>query len=435
MELTRRELLGTAAVAALGLARPGRVAASTRGRVVVVGAGLAGLVCARELERAGFRATVYEARDRVGGRVLTLRDTFDGGKYAEAGAEFVGERHTHMRALAQSYGIRLEEVRPQHGVVYRRERRTPYEEFATLPVRADVQRFWARLASLRGRALDARSAASLVRELQLTDRARFLVEHDLRDTYGVEAENLSLLFLAEQARLGRGRDRRFRLRGGADLLPLAVARGLDVRLETPVHRIEQRPNGVTVGAGGDEIDAERCVLAVPVPLLGSIEYEPGLPPVLSAAIERLGYGHGVKTVLQYEHRPGGGAVLTDLTFQTAWDTGARLVTAYTTGRNGILYGTVSPRSRVMLAADELDEVFPGSRGLVELGETVSWHTDGWSRGTAVAYAPAHVGRFREALRRPVGRLLLAGEHTDDFTGTMEGAVRSGLRAATLVAAR
>jgi monoamine oxidase len=111
------------------------------------------------------------------------------------------------------------------------------------------------------------------------------------------------------------------------------------------------------------------------------------------------------------------------------------VTVYTAGRNGLLHGTVGTRTRPLLVADELDEVYPGSRGSFELGETVSWHTDGWSRGTAVAYAPAQVGRFREALRRPVGRLLLAGEHTDDYAGTMEGAVRSGRRAARLIAVR
>jgi monoamine oxidase len=401
--------------------------------VVVVGAGLAGLVCARELERAGFRVTVFEARDRVGGRVLTSRDTFAGGRYAELGAEFVGERHTHVRALAHGFGIGLDEVRAPTGVVYRSGRRTPYEKFVTPRVKEDVERFRARLATLQGSALDARSAAaSLIREHRLTDRARFLVEHDLRDTYGVEPENLSLLFLVQQAKLGRGQGKRARLRGGADRLPLALARGLDVRLETPVQRIEQRSGGVTVSAGGDEIDADRCVLAVPVPLLDSIEFEPALPPVLTAAVARLGYGHGVKTVLQYERRGHRGDVLTDLTFQTAWDTGTRLLTAYTTGRNGVLHGTVSTRTRPLLVADELDEVYPGSRGLFELGETVSWHTDGWSRGTAVAYAPAQVGRFRNALRQPVGRLLFAGEHTDDYAGTMEGAVRSGIRAAAAI---
>jgi monoamine oxidase len=146
-------------------------------------------------------------------------------------------------------------------------------------------------------------------------------------------------------------------------------------------------------------------------------------------------------MLQYERAfwRGGGGILADLEFQSAWDAtegqpGRRRVLAtYPTGRSGILYGSVSRRSRAMLAADEVDEVYPGSRGLFEGGETVSWHTDGWSQGSAVAYAPAQVGRFWNAVRAPVGRLHLAGEHADAFAGTMEGAVRSGRRAAAAIA--
>ena len=87
----------------------------------------------------------------------------------------------------------------------------------------------------------------------------------------------------------------------------------------------------------------------------------------------------------------------------------------------------------MLVADELEEVYPGSHAYFESGETVSWHTDGWSQGTAVAYAPGQVNRFQDAIRRPLGRVHFAGEHTDAFAGTMEGAVRSGRRVAEAVA--
>ena len=163
-------------------------------------------------------------------------------------------------------------------------------------------------------------------------------------------------------------------------------------------------------------------------MLASIEFEPRLPPTLGAAVERLAYGNGVKAALQYERRPTGD-VISDLTFQTAWSAGGRLVTALSTGRHGLLLGSVSRRTRPLLVADELDDVYPGSRGLYERGDSVAWHTDGWSQGTTVAYAPGQVNRFQAALRRPVGRVHFAGEHTDAFAGTMEGAVRSGRRAA------
>ena len=418
--------------------------------MVVVGAGLAGLACAEALTRAGFRVTVFEGRDRVGGRVLTIREPFAGGQYAEAGGELVAARDTTFRALARRHGLVLE--RAPHklagGLVYRDRRRTPYARFVTEATRADVERFWASVRALgRGadpRALDARSALSLIRELRLYDWARFLVEHDLRRTYGVEAESLSLLFLVQQTRVGRERSGTLRIRGGNDRLPLALAAGADVRLETPVQYIERRANGVTVTANEDDVVADWCVVAIPVPLLTSIEFLPSLPADLASAAVRLRYGHSAKTLLQYERRfwqarGDSGAILTDLTFDTSWDgtgggRGARgIIVADTSGRNGLLYGTMGKRSRTLLVADEVDEVYPGSRARLGASDTVAWQSEGWSRGSTVAYAPAQVMRFQAAVRRPVGRLLFAGEHTDAYAGTMEGAIRSGLRSARAIA--
>ncbi len=94
-------------------------------------------------------------------------------------------------------------------------------------------------------------------------------------------------------------------------------------------------------------------------------------PALQAAIEELRYGHGVKTILQYEKGfRARGSVASDLSFQAASIAGNRVVTAYTTGRNGLLYGTISKHTRPLLVADELGEVYPGSRGRYLLGESV-----------------------------------------------------------------
>ena len=404
--LSRREFLGAAAAVPLGLR-------AKRRHVVVVGAGLAGLACARRLEQLGFRITVLEARDRVGGRVFTLRD----GLNAEAGAEFVAANHSLVRSL-----IPVEAVPPSRPDVYRRGRQWQHGARAA----SDAVRFTKHIASLKpAPALDKRSAAWLIRDVGLSDRGRFLVTHELRDEYGVEPEYLSALFVAQQARSPR--QRAFRIRGGADRLPLALARGLDVQFEEPASHVEQRTSGVSV----DGIDADYCVVTVPVPVLASMEFEPELPTVLTAAIERLAYGNVVKTVLEYE-RSAPENVLSDLTFQTAWSRG-HIVTAYTAGRNGLLLGSVSRRTRPLLVADELDEVYPGSRSLYGRGESYAWHTDGWSQGTAVAFAPGQVNRFQAAVRRPFGRVHFAGEHTDAFAGTMEGAVRSGRRTAEAIA--
>ncbi len=419
--LTRREFLGAAAAVPLGLR-------AKRKHVVVVGAGLAGLICARRLQQLGFRVTVLEARDRVGGRVLTFRE-FDGGRYAEAGAEFIAAHHQQMLGLLRQLRIGFDFADRFFPDVYRRGRRHPFKRFISGKTGDDIGRFRVRVASMRpSPALDARSAAWLIRDLGLSDRARFLIGHELREAYGVEPEYLSLLFYVQQSRVSRDAATLFRIRGGADLLPLALARELDVHLEEPASHVERSARGVSV----DGTDADFCVVTVPVPVLASMEFEPELPPVLTTALDLLAYGHGVKSALEYARRPTRG-VVADLTFQWAWDADRRLVTAYTTGRNGILLGSVSRRTRPLLVADELEEIYPGSRGYYERGETVSWHTDGWSQGTAVAYAPGQVNRYQAALRRPLGRVHFAGEHTDAFAGTMEGAIRSGKRVAEAIA--
>ena len=355
-------------------------------------------MCARAAEKLGYRVTVLEARDRVGGRVYTL----------ESGAE-AGARTAPSPATPD---------------VHRGGRTHAWERYVTDRVRADLRRFERRVRSLRpSPALDRRSAGWLVRELRLVDRARFLVTRDLRDTYAVEPEYLSLLFLVQQA---RARPTTVPIRGRADHLPLALARGLDIRLEEPAAHIERRASGVSV----NDLDADAAVVTVPVPVLATIAFEPALPPTLAAA-EQLAYGHGVVTLLQYA-KPSVANVVSDLTFQTASRRG-RIVRAYTAGRNGLLLGSVSRRTRPLLVADELDEVYPGSRADYESGETYAWHLDGWSLGTGVAYAPGQVNRFQAVIRRPLGRLHFAGEHTDALAGTMEGALRSGRRAAAAVA--
>lgn len=433
MRLTRRRFLGVA-VGALLVPRAAR--AASRRRVVVVGAGLAGLAAADALARAGFEVVVFEARDRVGGRVLTIRDPLTGGRHTEAGAELFAAEDVRLRALARRFRLAVEPREIPFSVVYRAGRRHTAAAFTTPRVQADLERYKARVRALSGAGLDARSVASLIREMKLGDRARFLVTHGTREDYGVEPESLSLAFYAEQQRLRTRHLPALRFRTGADLLPLALARGRDVRLETSVSAITWSRAGVTVTAGGDDLDADAAVVAVPVPVLGTIEFDPEPTPALQAAIEELRYGHGVKTVLQYEKGfRARGNVAADLSFQAASIADNRVVTAYTAGRNGLLYGTISKHTRPLLVADELGEVFPGSRGRYLLGDSYAWHTDGWSLGTAVAYAPGQVSRFQEVIRRPLGRIHFAGEHTDALAGTMEGAIRSGQRAGAAVIAQ
>src|SRR6058998_3676067 len=107
--MTRRRMLGMSAAALAVGACSG--AARSKGRVAVVGAGLAGLVAAYELDRAGFDVVVLEARHRVGGRVRTLRRRFGDKQHAEAGGEYIDTGHRAIRGYARRLDLPLEDVR------------------------------------------------------------------------------------------------------------------------------------------------------------------------------------------------------------------------------------------------------------------------------------------------------------------------------------
>jgi monoamine oxidase len=423
----------------------------------VVGAGLAGLACAYELERAGWRATVLEARDRAGGRVWTMRQQF-GDQHGELGAEFVHAGDRTLLAYARAFGLALEDLakiprRPD--VVYLDERRGHLDALETPTVQADVRRFRSSLDVLAERvdpddplgsagALDRQRLGRLLDQARPHPLARVLLEQQLRELVGVEAQNASLLLGALARRVARERGpARYRLARGNDQLPWRFTSRLgDVRFKTQVRHVEQTPTGVAV----EDVAADYCVLAVPVKPWSSIAFSPDLPGPLYDAFDVVQYGFGTKTLLQYasrfwRSRGESGAILTDLKVQQTWEAtdgqpGERgILAAYTTGKSGVLYSSVADGVRVLLVADEIDDIYPGSRVLLKASATQAWTNDRWSRGTIAAYAPGQLSTFWPLLRAPHGRLYFAGEHADAFVGSMEGALRSGRRAAAAILER
>jgi monoamine oxidase len=203
---------------------------------------------------------------------------------------------------------------------------------------------------------------------------------------------------------------------------------------------------VRVHADGGNVLARFCVLTVPFPAVGtSIEFAPALPHDLRDAIRLLRYGVATKVMIQYGGRfwraeQESGSIVTDLTFQRSWEAtsgqagGLGILTASVTGRGGAIYSGRHPGTRTALAADEIDDVYPGSRKLFAHGATADWLNEAPTLGAIAAYAPGQVTSYWNVVRRRYGRLLLAGEHTDSLGGTLEGAARSGRRAAAAIQA-
>lgn len=464
--------MGAATAAGAALAFPQLRCGDESGEgasVVVIGAGLAGLVAADELSSAGFEVSVLEARDRVGGRVRTVREPFAGGQTAEAGGEYLDGVHSEMLALVDRFGLELDDLNElgsdRPAAVFADGRRYRYGDRLLTP-KAQAQRdaFYEEAAALaegldpaapgeRGAELDGLSAGDLIDEIGPGEEARFLLEHEIRDSYAADPDRLSLLtlVLAELA-YAEAPDKEIealRIRGGNDQLPLALAAELGdaVTLSAPVSEIAQDSAGVRARAGRREVAADYAVLSVPLPLVAEIGFSPGLDRADRAAAAEIQYGAATKSILQFRRRAWdeqgfNGEAFTDLPAGDTWEATdaqagpAGILIAFSAGGLGLATAGLDESARIRQAVRDVETVWPGSAGAFSAGVSAAWSDEPYSRGCYVAPAPGQALTLAEESWRPFDRVHFAGDHTDKrFPGYMEGAVRSGRRAAREIAGR
>ena len=427
--------------------------------VLVVGSGLAGLSAAVRLKKDGARVTVVEARDRVGGRVLTMRDVFAKGQHAEAGGDFIDHGQEDIRQLAGEYNLNVRSIL-RNGFSFVRDKGNgqiqgrplkgerawkPIAERAK-PLIEAYRRAEQRWESAVVRSLAQRSVAQWLDEIDADGNMRAMVR-GLRGFFLADPEDLSLLVLIEQlAAEAPGQEPMARIEGGNDRLPqaMAVELGEALHLHTAARAIRDDQSSVsaTVERGDQrtQLKADYVILAVPVTTLRAIEIVPGLPPEQANVFERLKYGRVTKSLLQFDRRfwkrkGRSSAFGTDAPTGAVWDANEEQ-----RGPAGILTlmagGQASEDTQKILAQDgvqglvrALDWLKPGDAELLS-HHHVTWEHDTWTQGGYVYFDPSFDPTWRPWVARPHGRVLFAGEHTSiKWQGYMNGAVESGLRAA------
>ncbi len=472
--ISRREFLKTAAAASAALPFSG-CAGLFRGReskpggprVVIVGAGLAGLACGFELSIAGYDVTVYEARRRVGGRVVSLADLAPS-RNVEGGGEFIGSNHPTWLAYAGRFKLDLLEITEDPSlempVILGGERLSADEmralwmelSLACARMTADAAAIDANepWTSPQAADLDRRTTAHWIASQELSPRCRQALSVMLTANNGVAPEAQS--YLANLAAVkGGGLERYwtetevYRCRGGNQALASKLAEAIGwsrVKLQTPVTAITLRPDGETVAvtdAVGHVIDAQDVVLATPPSTWRRIAFRPKLPATLAPQM-----GSNVKYLAVLEDRFWKASRLspdsfTDGDVSMTWeatdgqpgDEGA-VLTAFSGGPQAEACRRRGGEEREAAYRSELEWIYPGFRAKLRGSRFMDWPADPWTGGSYSFPAPGEITTIGPVLRRGVGRLHFAGEHASyAFVGYMEGALESGVAAAVRIAAR
>ena len=396
-------------------------------RVAVVGAGLAGLSAADELRTAGAEVVVLEARDRVGGRVWSRR--LAGDAVVEMGAEFILPGNTVIRELAERFGLGLWEKGMRYG---RREPRggPPVQPDDLAAGVAAVER------ALAGGAPD-HTARSLLESLAMAASAREAILARVEISSAAYADRVPARDLTGIAHIDD--EPAPSIADGNQRLPLALADSLAgaVHLRSPVRRIEWREGAVRLTSAGVEVEVDACVVAVPASVMDRIAFEPALPDRLAATVAAVSYGHAAKLFVPLRRPAPPSAVMSVPERYWTWTaTGAGsetqpVVSAFAGSAAALARLEVGsgPGRWLRSLARLRDDLALEPRGAV----LSTWDDDEWVRA---AYSVSPSPEVTAAFHQRLGPLAFAGEHTAGrFAALMEGAVRSGRRAAAALLGR
>ena len=482
--MKRREFLKQSASAALTLPSLKEITFSqdklerkgSAKKVVVVGAGLAGLSAAYELLQAGHDVTILEARARPGGRVYTVREPFSDGLYAEAGAMSVDDCHNWTMKYIKLFDLALD-AGVSTGLAFVRHLRgrrivtKPGQSFEwPLDLTPDEKRLGIREIREKylGPALKEMGDPTALdwppESLKRYDQMTFLeflrrqgASPDVATILGFGGlgwsgdgvQSVSALDALREAAHRQMMKKSYRIRGGSDVLPRAFAARMadKIRYGAPVVRIEHDARQVRVvysqAGAHTTLAADYLVCAVPFTVLKRLEISPRFSPEKQNAIERLLYTSVTRIFLQTRTRFWAdeglsGSAITDLSnmlisHRTSNQPGIRgILDPYLAGPQARQVMAMKEAERISSTLGIVEKVFPNIRRHFELGVSKCWDEDEWARGAYAWFKPGQMTLLMPHVARPEGRVYFAGEHASSKPGWMQGALESGNQAAQAV---
>lgn len=451
-------------------------------RVIVVGAGMAGLVAGYELARSGHDVHLLEARSCPGGRIRTWRD-FPSGLHAEAGASIIAEHHKLTRQYISELGLSVRQIAVEspEALLHLNGRTSTFADaFAnpeTIPVvltgaekGKSPAKLW-REATHSVRAILDRQGEISGWDTVAATYAR-LTLHEFLELAGWSDEAITLFSIASQRQIrlerpavdelreliGHARSEIYEIVGGADRLPYALFHRLAdrVRFGARVLSVHTSKDDVAItwmATSGEHVvsRADYAIFTVPIPAMTAIQFHPALSRAKVRAMRAAHYGPAVAVAAQYDTRfweltpyqlKAGGTSCTDLptrrvTYPTHAPEGTSrgiLHTVHAWQPDSGIWAAMDHDSRIRQFAADVAVIHAASGQLSSAGlehaRSYSWGADPFSGGNVAQFPLTDQLEHLVALASPEHRLVFAGEHTSSLYGTVEGAAQSGMRAAS-----
>lgn len=481
---TRREFIQRlafgAGVLGAGICFPGTLSAQEfiNGKtnlprnVLILGAGMAGLATAWELKKAGHKVTVLEARNRPGGRVVTLRKPFAQDLYAEGGAVAYSENYTTALKYIEELGLeKTSWTMPQEPIVhYFKGKRFvvvpgkqvdwPYNLTAEerelgpwgivnkyiiekLPKEIAQSEAWTDSPLIE---MDKISLHDYMISMGASEGAIELVQNT--QWFGaVPKKNSGISMAVSDFGLFMG-GMPFLLKGGNDKLPLAMAEKLkeNIHYRMEVDSVNSSAEEVTVTCKNDgrvqSFKADNVICTIPAKVMHTVKFHPPLPSNKKMAAENMPYLDITRTYLQVKEpfwlKEGvSGSAKSDLI--TGRVTGhlhpdnpennPAILESIVAGPKATAMGKMREKELLNKTLYDMKKIHPNLEDYYHTGHVKAWIEDPYVMGAVSWPAPGDVGKYLKALEVPFGRIHFAGEHTSILRGTMEGALRSGVRAA------
>jgi len=441
-------------------------------KIIIVGAGLAGLSAGFELTQAGHDVTILEAQTHPGGRAFSIRQPFSDNLYAEAGATGIAETNDLTLSYARLFGLELaswdapqelQDILYIRGRLVRRTRGVEPDLPFDLPLdekklgRAGLFKKYAAPvypeigditdpnwppASLWK--YDRMSYIDFLRSRGASPEA--IARMSVFSIWGDGLDTVSALMVLRDDAYFASATQNYHIRGGNDLLPKAFADRLRAKIlyGSPVVRIEHDKSGVRVvfrrRTEHHTLTGEFLIIAIPFSVLRRMELSPLFSAQKQKVIEQLPYYSVARVYLQsrkkywIEQRLTGdvygdlaiGSVM-DISFGQPGPRG--ILQNYVDGPGARRLCAMKEQDRIDFVLEETEKVLPGIRENFEGGVSKCWDEDEWERGASSWYKPGQMEEFWPHVARPEGRVHFAGDHTSPWIRWMQGALFSGIRAA------